>query len=180
MSRPRLYIDSCYFIEAIKYRDGSNIAPDRANDIWYVQNCLESSRVGEIEVITSMLSIAEVRRGDDTTPPDRVKKLIRSVLTSNKIITLAELTQGIAEKARDLHWDNGINLSGADAIHVATAIVTGCKELFTLDARKKSPHTYAAEIAALGVKVIRAADTLLLPPEYKQNTMLPPAPPASN
>ncbi|MGI9105128.1 MAG: type II toxin-antitoxin system VapC family toxin [Pyrinomonadaceae bacterium] len=146
--------------------------PDRADDIWYVQNCLKASQAGEIEVITSMLTIAEVRRTDGA-PTDKVKRLIRSVLTSNKIVTLAEMTQGIAERARDLHWDHGINLGGADAIHVATAIVTGCNEFFTLDARKKSPHTFAAEIATLGVKVIRASDTLLLPPEYKQGNILP-------
>lgn len=165
MSRERIYIDSCYFIDAIKYRAGVSIDPDRSKDIGYIRACLLAARDGEIEVITSTLTIAEVRRAEGT-PDDNVKKLIRSVLTSGRFVKLAEVTQGIGERARDLHWDYGINLSGADAVHVATAIITGCKELLTLDARKKSPHVYATEIAALGVKVIRAADSLVLPSDY--------------
>lgn len=179
MSRDRLYIDSCYFIDAIKYRVGSSIGSpleiDRANDIRYVQYCMKAARAGEIEIITSTITIAEVRRGDGV-PDDEVKRLIRSVLTSGKIVTLAEVTLGVAEKARDLHWDHGINLSGADAVHVATAIITGCKELLTLDQCKKSPHMYANEIAALGVQVIRAVDTRLLPTDYLQGNFLAPAP----
>lgn len=177
MRRPRIYIDSCYFIEAIKHGVGAAIDPDRANDVRYVRECLRASRAGDIEVITSTLTIAEVRRADAVVPNDEVKRLIRSVITSGKVVKLAEVTIGVGEKARDLHWDYGINLSGADAIHVATAILTGCKELLTLDARKKSPHDFAAEILALGVKVIRAASTRILPIEYieVQNSLLDPA-----
>ena len=165
MRRPRIYIDSCYFIDAIKYRAGFSVDPDRSNDLKYVRACLEAVRAGDVEVITSTLTIAEVRRAEGT-PDDDVKRLIRSVLTSGRLVKLAEVTQTVGEKARDLHWDYGINLSGADAVHVATAIITECKELMTLDARKKSPHVYAAEIAALGVRVIRAANTHVLPPKY--------------
>jgi predicted nucleic acid-binding protein len=174
MSRDRLYIDSCYFIDAIKYRSGFPIDPSRSRDITYVQECLKAARSGEIEVVTSMLTIAEVRRaGDPNSLPDaNVKRLIRSVLASGKIVKLSEVTQGVAEKARDLHWDYGINLSGADAIHVATAIMTECKEFLTVDERRKSPHTYSAEIAALGVRVIRAADTRLLPLKSIQGDLL--------
>lgn len=174
-------MDSCDFIEAIEHSEGVPTDPTRANDTWYIRKCLEASRAGEIKAITSMLTIAEVRRAGDVPlerVTDRVKRVIRSVLTSGRIVTLAEMTQGIAEKARDLHWEHGINPGGADAIHVATAIVTGCKEFSTSDARKKSPHAYKAEIAALGVRVIRAADTRLLPKEYLQGSILP-ANPAS-
>ncbi len=143
MSKPRLYIDSCDFIEVIKHGEGGAIIPDRLNDLWYIRKCMEASRAGEIEVVTSMLTIAEVRRADGA-PTDRIKRVIRSVLTSGKIVTLAEMTQGIAERARDLHWEHGINLGGADAVHVATAVVTGCKEFFTSDARKKSPQPMQA------------------------------------
>lgn len=165
MRRPRIYIDSCYFIDAIKSRAGFSVDPDRSRDLAYVKACLEAVRAGDIEVITSTLTIAEVRRAEGA-PDDNVKRLIRSVLTSGRLVKLAEVTQSVGEKARDLHWDHGINLSGADAIHVATAIITECKELLTIDRKKKSPHFYATEIAALGVKVIRAANTIVLPPEY--------------
>jgi predicted nucleic acid-binding protein len=95
-----------------------------------------------------------------------MKRILRSVLTSGKVFSLAELTQTIAERARDLEWQDDINLRGADAVHVATAIKTGCKEFFTMDGR--GPLKNAAKLAALGLRVIRPADTALLPENYRQ------------
>ena len=99
-----------------------------------------------------------------------MKRIIRAVLTSGKVFSLAELTQTIAERARDLEWEDEINLKGADAVHVATALKTGCKELFTTDAR--GPLKNAQKISALGLRVIRPADTTILPNEYRQDNLL--------
>jgi predicted nucleic acid-binding protein len=166
MTKPRLYMDSCCFIDAIKFREGSALTTDRENDLWYIQNCLKAARAGEIQVITSTLTVAEVRRGQ-AAPTDELKRLIRSVLTSGRVVTLAEMTLNIAERARDLEWDDGINLKGADAIHVATALTVSCKEFFTTD-RNKGPLKYTSQLSALGLRVITASNTALLPPDYIQ------------
>ena len=105
-----------------------------------------------------MLTLAECRRAKQDEPPtEEMKRIIRSVLTSGKIFNLAELTQTVGERARDLEWEDNINLRGADAVHVATALKTGCKEFLTADGR--GPLKNAVKIAALGLSVIRPAAT---------------------
>ena len=167
MSKPRIYIETCPIIDVIKGRTSGYLTEDRKNDLWYTETSLQAALDGEIEVVTSMLTIAECRRAKQDKPPtEEMKRVIRSVLTSGKIFNLAELTQSIAEKARDLEWEDGVNLKGADAVHIATALKTGCKEFFTSDGR--GPLNNAATILTLGLKVIRPAQTLALPSDYKQ------------
>jgi hypothetical protein len=72
MGKPKLYMDSCCFIDAVKVTVGDAISADRANDLWYIQHCLKAARAGEIDVITSTLTIAESRRADDA-PTEEVK-----------------------------------------------------------------------------------------------------------
>ena len=170
MSIDRTYMDSCCFIEAVKY-DVSTTDPDRENDIWYIKQLLKASKSGDIEVITSVLTIAESRRADGE-PTDEVKRLFSSILTSGRVVKLAQMTQGIAEKARDLHWVNKINLSGADALHVATALLLGCKEFLTFDFKRKSPLKFEKELRALGLLVIAPSETTCLPSDYRQGHLL--------
>ena len=166
----RIYIETSPIIDVIKGRVNITLTPDRANDLWYTEQCLRAALAGDIEVVTSMLTIAECRRAKQDQPPtEEMKRVIRSVLTSGKIFHLAEVTQTVAERARDLEWDDNINLKGADALHVATALKTGCKEFFTADGR--GPLKNAGKIALLGLKVIRPADTLLLPSDYRQGKL---------
>jgi hypothetical protein len=170
MSEVRIYIETCPLIDVIKGRVGISLTPDRENDLWHTEQCLKAALAGEIQVVTSMLTIAECRRAKQDQPPtEEMKRIIRSVLTSGKVFSPAEVTQIIAERARDLEWEDEINLGGADAVHVATALKTGCKEFFTSDGR--GPLKNASKILALGLKVIRPADTLLLPSDYKQGKL---------
>jgi hypothetical protein len=91
-------------------------------------------------------------------------------LTSGRVFTLAEVTRSIAARARDLDWDDLLSsLGGADAIHVATALLTDCKELFTTDARGILKNS--VKIQALGLRVMSPANTSLLPPEYRQGKL---------
>jgi predicted nucleic acid-binding protein len=122
---------------------------------------LKAGQAGEIDVITSTLTIAESRRAE-APPTDEVKRLFNSILTSGKVVHLAQMTQAIAERARDLHWEHKINLGGADAIHVATALTVGCKEFLTFDRKKaRSPLAFAPELAKLGLRVILPSNTAL-------------------
>ncbi|MDX6499822.1 MAG: hypothetical protein QOG23_3082 [Blastocatellia bacterium] len=167
MNKPRVYIETPPLIDVIKGRVSISLTQDRKDDLWYTETAMRAALDGQIEVVTSMLTIAECRRARQDKPPtDEMKRVIRSVLTSGKIFNLAEVTQSIAEFARDLEWEHDINLKGADALHVATAIKTGCKEFYTSDGR--GPLKNAAKIQSLGLKVIRPAQSLLLPANYKQ------------
>jgi predicted nucleic acid-binding protein len=168
MAVDRIYIDSCCFIDSVKTDVGELTDANRANDIWYIKTCLKAAKNGDIEVLTSHLTIAECRRAGSA-PTEKVKRLFNSILVSGKVVRLADLTLGIAERARDLEWQHGINLGGADSIHVATALTLGCKEFFTFDKKKnKSPLGRKAELAKLGLSVIVPSDTLYLPKTYLQ------------
>lgn len=167
MAIDRIYFDSCVFIESIKESIGT--AQDgRENDLWHVKKLLEASRSGDIEVITSYITIAECQ-GAGKPPDEEVKRLIRSILSSGKVVKLAQLTKATAERARDLRWEHDLVMGGADAVHVATALQTGCKEFVSFDfAKKKSPLKYAKELKALGLIAIEPSATSLLPQEYRQ------------
>lgn len=174
MAIDRIYMDSCCFIESVKSTQGNEEA-GRENDLWYLKQLLTASKDGAIEVVTSYLTIAECRHAQGkgiTQPTEEAKRLFKSILCSGKVIKLAQLTKATAELARDLHWDHGINLGGADAIHVATAIKTGCKEFLSFDAEKrKSPLKFASELKGLGLNPILPAATRVLQQEYLQQKL---------
>ncbi len=164
--KPKIYVDSCCFIDAAKYQDASSAPADEQEDIKYIQQILKAAESGDVVVHTSSLTIAECQHTGEHPPTDEVKRLFKSVLTSGKIVQLVADSIFIAEKARDLRWDHDITLRGADAIDVATALEIGCKEFITKDGR--GPHKNAAKIAHLGLKVIRASETSLLPEHHKK------------
>jgi predicted nucleic acid-binding protein len=174
MAVDRIYMDSCCFIESVKSKFG-DAQEDRANDLWYLQKLLNASKNGDIEVITSYLTIAECTHAKTTgnsEQSEEVKRLFRSILSSGKVVKLAQLTKVTAELARDLHWEHNINVKGADAIHLATAITTGCKEFLSFDSKKpKSPARFSAKLQSLGITVIEPASTQLLPGEYRQHDL---------
>lgn len=168
----KIYIETPCFIDAIKYSvvSASYLSSELQNDIWHIKQILKAAEAKDLQVITSTLTIAECRRSHfDKPPTSEVKRIINSVLTSGKIVTLTQVTQGIAERARDLEWIEGINLKGADAIHVASALITGCKEIFTNDNQgSRSPLKNAEKISKLGLRVIKPSETQLLPSDYRQ------------
>jgi predicted nucleic acid-binding protein len=169
MNRHRVYIDTCCFIDALQHREGMKISVDKQNDVWHIQQVLRASLAGDLEVVTSTVTIAEFRRAKaDAQPSKELKRLIRSILLSGRVVTLAQVTQGVAERARDLDWEDEVNLKGADAIHVATALITGCKEFFTADGRGALRPPVVAKLGKLGLRSVRPSDTRLLPNEYRQ------------
>lgn len=163
-SNIRVYMDACCFIDLAK----GNIAKqtkDREHDIWHVEKLLRAAEAREITVFSSILSVAECSHAEGTCD-DNIKELFDSILTSGKVVTLAQCSFFTARKARSLLWDHGIKLKGADAIHIASALETGCVEFLTTDQR--GPTKYFEKIEMLGLKVIPARETLHLPQSYRQ------------
>lgn len=86
---------------------------------------------GEMEIVTSALTIAEVLR---LRPRDALPEARRAnveALFAKKFIHTITLTRRIAETARDLVWDHGI--APKDAVHVASAIAAKAEVLNTFD-----------------------------------------------
>lgn len=120
----RIYIDTVVVIYAVEQAPvyGSLLA-----DLW------AKVQAGNLEVLTSELTFMEVLvipiRNSDTFLTDAYKRLLRSPQ-----IKLVPINQLILEKAARLRAVTP-SLRTPDAIHIATAITSGCNPFLTNDQR---------------------------------------------
>lgn len=83
------------------------LSADRRADVWYLKQLTQACRDGELDVYTSVLSIAECTHADqDISRPVKVR--LESLLMSGQYVKLVQLTPFIATDARDLRWNHGI------------------------------------------------------------------------
>ena len=171
-TKPRVYMDACCFIDMMKQEVGS-LEAGREDDVWYGRKLLEANRAREINVYTSVLSMAEAvapEKGQAKVPDD-VKNLLRRILSSGQFVMLIQTTPAIGERARDLRWKEELVLKGADALHVASALELGCDEFITTNGQVQKLSATSA-LADIGLRVIRASQTNHLPDHYRQSDML--------
>lgn len=93
---------------------------------------LERAKSGEIAIITSALTVAEVLwlRNHPRIPKDKAETLRK--FFRHSYIKVQNVTRSISESAQDLVWDHGVKPK--DAIHVATALkITRLSALETFD-----------------------------------------------
>ena len=166
-SAPRLYIESCCFIDAAKHTIGLG-NKDRSDDVWFLHQLLEAHKDKAIEVFTSVLTIAECTHADGNSDK-RIRDIFDRLLTSGQYCILVQPTLFIAMDARDLRWKHNISLRGADGLHVASGLDRKCQELLTTD---QKIIDNGGKIGPLGMRVIRPSETLLLPDKYRQGNML--------
>ncbi|NOZ32818.1 MAG: type II toxin-antitoxin system VapC family toxin [Alphaproteobacteria bacterium] len=122
MTVEKIYWDSDCFLGHFQAEDGK------------AQKCdgvLQKARRGEVLIVTSALTLAEVlwMRGGPRLPKEKaelVQKFFR-----RSYIRVYNVTRKISEVAQILVWDNGIKPK--DAIHVATAVHLGADALETFD-----------------------------------------------
>ncbi len=170
-TRPRVYIDSCCFIDVAKGRAAMSLEGGRDRHLPFVESLLTAALNDEIEVWASTLVIAEclhVEKGG-TSVPDGVRQLFIRLLEAGHPVKLQSVDIFVAEKARSLLWDHGIRCGGAaDSIHVATAIELGCEEFLSTNAKRGPLNADAATKLsdAFGLRVIEAPQTQVLPPKY--------------
>jgi hypothetical protein len=112
--------------------------PERAEDILFLKQILRGSFEHEIDVYTSVLSVAECQAAyspgmDKKILNDAVKQLFRDVLTSGQYVVLVQPTILIAERARNFFWAHALSFGGADAVHLASALEMRCDEYLTFD-----------------------------------------------
>ncbi len=165
-----VYLDSCCFIDMVKEGAGHALETDRAKDVWFLKQLTQACRDGEIEVFTSVLTIAEcTHAGDDIS--QAVKNHFHSLLMSGQYVRLIQPTPFIATDARDLRWTHGVNVGGADGLHIASALDRKCEEFVTTDQRPKKLAAKAV-LAGLGLRMIRSSETQCLPAKYLQTDLL--------
>lgn len=92
MTRPRIYLDSCCFIDVVKEKVGA-LPTERANDVWFVKKILEAHRAGHLIVHTSMVTVGECLAVEEgSAPTEEVKEAYRSLLTSGQYLRLLSPT----------------------------------------------------------------------------------------
>lgn len=164
----RVYFDSNIFIDVVKVDLGKAVEDGRTQDVWMAKRLMDAHRDNEVQVLTSALTIAECTHGGDGDVSERAQFLISKLLTSGDYVHLVQPTPFVATEARDLRWKHGINMKGADSIHAASALSEQCMEFLTTDGRFDRLHVHHAAFEALGLKIIRARDSICLPAKYLQ------------
>lgn len=86
----------------------------------YCRPVLEAAQTGNLMIVTSALTIAEVLwlKGQQKIAPSQAKKI--EDFFRHRWIVVREVDRFIAEDARQLVWDK--NVKPKDAIHLATAL----------------------------------------------------------
>jgi predicted nucleic acid-binding protein len=164
----KVYVDACSFIDMVKIKVGKSVTEEREQDVWHLKRLLEANRDKEVEIYSSTVSIAECTHAgeNDIRPP--VKSEFDRLLMSGQYVRLVQLTPFIAVDARDLRWIHGINLKGADSIHVASALAMKCEEFLTTNGRLERLGGAQTTLARLGLRIRSGRDTQCLPERYRQ------------
>lgn len=167
---PRVYLDSCYYIDVARGRLALPMDAERATHLPFAEGLILASANGDVEVWASTLVISECLAVEKQQAmiPDEVQQVFMDMLTSGSAVKLSGADFFIAERARDLRWIDGIQCGGgADMVHIATALVLGCEEFITTN-RKRGPlqGDAPAKLAKLGLRIIEAPQTSVLPPQY--------------
>ena len=129
----RCYWDASTWIALL-----SNLQTNQAiEQRWHCKQLFQEAIDGEIQLLTSAITITEVLRGetqaDAYTPsvPIDIKEQI-DALFNEPYIVLVPLDPARAQEARDLRWKHSW-LRTVDAIHIASAIYAQADVLHTYD-----------------------------------------------
>lgn len=162
-TKPRVYIDACPVIDMVKMELGKPLThggpaeAERRREVAFLKSILEASKDRELECWTSTLTVAECLHVEGQIS-DKAKDSLRRILTSGQYVFLHSPSHHCAIRARDLHWEDGINLrggtgrGGADYIHVASALELGCVEFLTTDGRGMLREAQKLKLLRLDVR----------------------------
>ena len=126
----RVYWDACVWIALIqkeKIRHEGNILEDRE---MMCRTVVESAKRGGIEILTSALSLAEVCK--DPAIKNQQADTISDYF-ENDYILLVNVDRFVGERARILMMGGFAGLKPPDAIHIATAAISGVEEMHIFD-----------------------------------------------
>jgi len=96
-----------------------------------VQALLDAMDAGEVSVVTSELTLAEVLVGPLKTGDVAIQQTYRSFLTSTATVEIPLISRDILEEAAQLRVNTKLKLP--DAIHLATSLRFRCDSFLTND-----------------------------------------------
>lgn len=124
MARRVVYWDSAAFLALIN-KDKDERQNGMCEAVW------NSAAKGEIHIVTSALSAAEVIYMKGVPKLDPAKRALVGNFFRQQHLSQKSVTRMIAELARDVVWDTSVKPK--DAIHVATACFYKIAEFHTYD-----------------------------------------------
>jgi predicted nucleic acid-binding protein len=162
---PKIYVESCPFIDLVKHKAKVSLGDDREKNCWWLNKMLEASRNGDMEIVTSSLTVSECTHIEPgkPQPTKEVQEFFEELLTSGAGgVSLIQPVMRIVKRSRDLRWKDGLTLKCLDAMHLASALELSCEELITTDGRLIS----CAQTFASKLKIITAQQTTRLDQKY--------------
>lgn len=134
-SKPRrIYFDANVFLAYISDE------PDRAD---IVQSILAEGARGEIEIITSVVTIAEVAYGAEESQTglnEEGEKAIDELWLPKSPVTLVDVSETLSRKSRSIiraaKSDGVRGVRSVDALHLASAQIHQCDVIFTYEDEK--------------------------------------------
>jgi predicted nucleic acid-binding protein len=146
-----VYWDACIFIEVLQ-----KTGKDRAR-LEACQDIEDKAKKGELNIVTSMLTITEVNKLDDLEKATGILREDQSKLIlaffENSYIHVRQLDRQTAELAHEFTRTHG--LANTDAIHVATAILSKVGVLYTYDASKGRRRGLLTHNLKIGIPPLR-------------------------
>lgn len=124
MPSDRRYWDSNVFLGWLSGEEGK---------VGQCEGVLNAAEEGKVEIVTSAWTLTEVIKKKGEKPIPRGTEQIIKGFFEQPYIILREVDRVVAERARDLIWNH--NLSGPDAVHLATALRLGLSVMDTYDAK---------------------------------------------
>lgn len=118
-----VYMDTCVFLAWLK---------NEAGRVDIIAQLFDDAHLGNIKVLTSTLTIAEVLnlQGAKSPIPVNQREAVRG-LFRNEWIVPKGLSRKVAELSQELVWAHGVKPK--DGVHVATALIWGVEQLYTYD-----------------------------------------------
>lgn len=168
MATPKIYIDACCIIEMLKKRRGL-VLSHTPSEVDMIERILRAAREDELELHTSIITVAEVVHLGQAPPPSDLKPYVERLLLSGRDgIRATAPSPQIILLARDLATEENISGGAADRIHVATAMTVGVEEFLTLDGRLARKM---ANSNLRGLRMVSPSETSLLPDRYRHNDL---------
>ena len=171
-----IYLDSCCFIDIVASAEKIITRDNRTDAVWYYREMIKAAKQGEIEIITSYLTVVECTHVKDSKDKkiltEEVKRLFNSIILSGKEgIQAIFPTHRIIELSRSLNWDHGVTCKAFDCIHIATALDKKCVEFITTDENSIDKGGNIQKIKKLGMKIIQPHHTSVLSAKHHQKDL---------
>jgi len=168
MTAPKIYIDACCIIEALKKQRGLPLTHP-LSEVEMIERIMRAARDEEIELHTSIITVGEVvHLGTKPPPADLKPQVERMILSGRSGILATAPTPPIVLLARDLAMTDGLWERVADRIHVATALTVKAEEFLSVDGRLAKR---IGKSDVRGCRIISPANTSLLPDRYRSDDL---------